>query len=79
MGASETTHVETKACRKCGETKPLSEYPMRRDSQWPDAGLFPIARCRDCERERNRKNARLKRAREGRGWLRERCDQVQRG
>ena len=63
MGASETAHVETKVCRKCGETKPLSEYPMRRDSQWPEAGLFPIAHCRDCERARNRKNARLKRAR----------------
>ena len=60
---NETVCQETKVCRSCGETKPISEYPMRRDANWPEAGLFPIARCRDCERARNRKNARLKRDR----------------
>lgn len=65
-----------KTCTACHETKPLSEFHHRRNSRRPEKGLYPIGRCKPCERARMRRVRRGLRSKAGTVYAR---DVVRRG
>ena len=60
-----TNEDGTKRCGKCGETKPLGDFPTSKSKRFRD-GVYPY--CSPCRTEYSREYARKRRAKDSKGY-----------